>query len=158
MKVTFIIISILFLSTTVFSQSKYTLNDSIIMCDMKFCYFGDSIQYNGLKDEFRVPLPKCSDVTFHSFEAGGGLYVVYPRHWEYCGSGGCHIYLMKNINGKYHELDEIWGNLDIEKSKLSQNTFYYLKTDKSSFPYKEFEKYFVVDLINENFKFRKYHH
>tara|TARA_Y100000385_G_C12841567_1_gene528995 strand:+ start:439 stop:642 length:204 start_codon:yes stop_codon:yes gene_type:complete len=57
---------------------------------------------------------------------------------------------MKKINSKYEEIDHIWGNLDIEKSKLLPNTFYYRKIDKSSLPYKTVEKQLIVD--NEKFK------
>ena len=150
-----IVIPVLFLSFNVLSQVRFNLNDSILMVNMKICYYGDSIVYNDLKDEFRIPLPKCSEVTFYSFEVGGDLYVTYPRHSEYCGSGGCHIHLMKKINGKYEEIDHIWGNLDVEKSKVSPNTFYYRKTDKSSWPYKTVEQQFIVDIDNEKFKLIK---
>ena len=114
------------------------------MSDMGFCYNGDSIKYNDLQDEFFLPLPKCSEITFHSFELDSNLYVVYPRHSEYCGSGGCHINLLKKVGEEYIEVDEVWGDLNVKKSMVSWGTFYYLKTDKSSKPYKESEVMFVV--------------
>ena len=114
------------------------------MDNMGFCYNGDNIKYNDLQDEFFLPLPKCSEITFHSFELDSNLYVVYPRHSEYCGSGGCHIYLIKKIGGEYIEVDDVWGDLNVKKSMVSWGTFYYLKTDKSSKPHKELECMFVV--------------
>ena len=50
---------LLFIPFVCLGQVKYILNDSILMQKLKFCYFGDTIIYNDLSDEFYQPLLKC---------------------------------------------------------------------------------------------------
>ncbi len=136
-------------------QNKYTLNDSILMQKLKFCYFGDTVVYNDLTDEFYGPLPKCSDGTYHTFLVDSRYYVIYPETIEWTGSGGGTFFLYKSENSEFKRLDEIWGDLDLEKTELESSTFYYIKSDKSSKIFKDYEYEIVIDKEKDKFATRK---
>ena len=70
----------------------------------------DSI-YNNLSDEFRALLPICDNGDFNIYQYPPNYYAVYIRHAEWCGSGGCTIYLYKKEGGSFIELSSIWGDL-----------------------------------------------
>ena len=70
----------------------------------------DSI-YNNLSDEFRALLPICDNGDFNIYQYPPNYYAVYIRHAEWCGSGGCTIYLYKKEGGSFIELNSIWGDL-----------------------------------------------
>ena len=70
----------------------------------------DSI-YNNLSDEFRALLPICDNGDFNIYQYPPNYYAVYIRHAEWCGSGGCTIYLYKKEEGSFIELSSIWGDL-----------------------------------------------
>ena len=112
----FLFILILTIPFVGFGQTRYILNDSILMMKLKFCYFGDSVVYNDLTDEFYHPLPKCSEGTYHTFIIDSNYFMVYPKTIGWTGSGGGHFFLYKKENSEYRKLDEIWGDLNLKKT------------------------------------------
>ena len=78
----FLFILILTIPFVGFGQTRYILNDSILMMKLKFCYFGDSVVYNDLTDEFYHPLPKCSEGTYHTFIIDSNYFMVFPKNPE----------------------------------------------------------------------------
>ena len=132
-------------------ELKYILNDSILMQKLKFCYFGDTVIYNDLPDEFFAPLPKCKDGVYHTFIIDPNYFIVYPKSSDYVGSGGGSFFLYKKENLEYRLIDEIWGDLDLEKTNFDSSVFYYLKTDKSSEQFVDYEYEFIIDKKNDKF-------
>jgi hypothetical protein len=142
---------LLFIPFVCLGQVKYILNDSILMQKLKFCYFGDTIIYNDLSDEFYQPLPKCSNGTYHTFIVHSNYLIVYPETIGYQGSGGGWVFLYKKENSEFKLIDEIWGDLDLEKTNFDSSVFYYLKNDKSTESYVTYEYEFVIDKKNDKF-------
>ena len=138
-----------------FGQTRYILNDSILMMKLKFCYFGDSVVYNDLPAEFYQPLPKCSEGTYHTFIIDSNYFMVYPKTIEWTGSGGGHFFLYKKENSEYRKLDEIWGDLDLKKTNFDSSVFYYIKTDKSTEEYIDYEYEIVIDKKKNKFSIKK---
>ena len=136
---------------TTSKELKYILNDSILMQKLKFCYFGDTVIYNDLPDEFFAPLPKCKDGVYHTFIIDPNYFIVYPKASGYAGSGGGSFFLYKKENLEYRLIDEIWGDLDLEKTNFDSSVFYYLKTDKSSEQFVDYEYEFIIDKKNDKF-------
>ena len=147
----YLYIILLAFSLTVFGQKEYVLNDSILMMKLKFCYYGDSIVYNDGIDEFYLPLPKCSEGSYHTFIIDSIYYVVNPRTSGYSGSGGGHFFLYKKNDIDFMQIDQVWGNLDLEKTDLNSNIFYYHKTDKSTRPFKNYEYQIIIDKDKDQF-------
>ena len=146
-----LILLLLFIPLVSFGQVKYILNDSILMQKLKFCYFGDTVIYNDLPDEFFLPLPKCTNGVYHTFIIDSNYFIVYPQTLGYSGSGGGFFFLYKKENAEYRLIDEIWGDLDLEKTNFDLSVFYYVKTDKSTKPYVGYEYEFVIDKKNDKF-------
>tara|TARA_X000000368_G_scaffold198879_1_gene157003 strand:- start:489 stop:974 length:486 start_codon:yes stop_codon:yes gene_type:complete len=136
-------------------QTRYVLNDSVLMMKMKFCYFGDSVVYNDLTDEFYHPLPKCSEGTYHTFIIDSDYFMVYPKTIGWTGSGGGHFFLYKKENSEYRKLDEIWGDLNLKKTNYDSSIFYYIKTDKSTEKYIDYEYEIVIDKKKNKFSIKK---
>ena len=148
------ILFILFLSTPFigFGQTKYILNDSVLMMKLKFCYYGDSVVYNDMIDEFYGPLPKCSEGTYHTFIVDSNYYVVNPVSGTgLYGSGGCHFFLFKRHNFEFTQIDSRWGNLDLKKTDLDSSIFYYYKCDKSTRVFKSYEYEIIIDKEKDQF-------
>ena len=157
-------ILLILLSSTIFGcsekrvghvQTKYILNDSILMKKLNFCYFGDDVVYNDLKDEFYGPLPQCSEGTYHTFIIDSNYFIVYPQTIEYTGSGGGTFFLYKKENSEYKRLDKIWGDLDLERTNFDSSIFYYIKTDKTTASYKDYEYEIVIDKKKNQFLITK---
>ena len=87
-------------------QFKYSLVKKMGICrDEK-----DSI-YNGHSDEFRGLLPVCNRGNFYIYQYPPNYYAVYLSHAEWCGSGGCTIYLYKKEEDNFIQISDIWGDL-----------------------------------------------
>ena len=144
----FVTLSIL--NLTSFSQNRYSYNDSTLMMQLKLCYYGDSVIYNDLSDEFYGPLRKCSWGEYHTFYIDDYLIIV-PNDAAYVGSGGGIIFLYKMKNDSYIRVDDIWGNFDFEKVDLNNEVFAYSKTYKSTNWYTM--KYtFRINSVDEKFE------
>lgn len=141
----------LFIPLVSYGQVKYILNDSILMQKLKFCYFGDTVIYNDLKDEFFGPLLECKNGVYHTFIIDSNYFIVYPQSSDYGGSGGGFFFLYKKENSEYRLIDEIWGDLDLEKINFDSSVFYYTKTDKFTRPYVDYQYEFIIDKKNNKF-------
>ena len=146
-----LILLLLFIPLVSFGQVKYILNDSILMQKLKFCYFGDTVIYNDLPDEFYQPLTKCSDGVFHTFIIDSNYFIVYPQSSGYGGSGGGFFFLYSKENSEFKLIDEIFGDLDLEKTNFDSSVFYYTKTDKFTRPYVDYQYEFIIDKKNDKF-------
>ena len=124
---------------------SYTNNDSILMQKLNLCYNGDSVIYNGLKDEFFMPLERCRDWNYHSYEIDKRFYLVIPESAGYTGSAGGSIYLYEKSKESYLLIDERIGFFNVQKSDIDNCKFYYTKVDKTTIPYKEYEYIFDVN-------------
>ena len=148
-KISFLILIIIpFISS---GQNKYILNDSVLMQKLKFCYYGDTVVYNDLTDEFYSPLPKCSNGTYHTFMIDSNYFIVYPETWEWTGSGGGNFFLYKRENSDFKRIDAIWGDLDLKKHELESNIFYYYKRDISTEIRKIYKYEFTIDKEKDKF-------
>lgn len=141
----------LFIPLVSYGQVKYILNDSILMQKLKFCYFGDTVIYNDLKDEFFGPLLECKNGVYHTFIIDSNYFIVYPQSSDYGGSGGGFFFLYKKENSEYRLIDEIWGDLDLEKINFDSSVFYYTKTDKFTRPYVDYQYEFIIDKKSNKF-------
>tara|TARA_B100000161_G_scaffold207896_1_gene152819 strand:- start:2933 stop:3439 length:507 start_codon:yes stop_codon:yes gene_type:complete len=124
---------------------SYTNNDSILMQKLNLCYNGDSVIYNGLKDEFFMPLERCRDWNYHSYEIDKRFYLVIPESAGYTGSAGGSINLYEKSKESYQLIDERIGFFNVQKSDIDNCKFYYTKVDKTTIPYKEYEYIFDVN-------------
>ena len=124
---------------------SYTNNDSILMQKLNLCYNGDSVIYNGLKDEFFMPLERCRDWNYHLYEIDKRFYLVIPESSGYTGSAGGSIYLYEKSKESYLLIDERIGFFNVQKSDIDNCKFYYTKVDKTTIPYKEYEYIFDVN-------------
>lgn len=124
---------------------SYTNNDSILMQKLNLCYNGDSVIYNGLKDEFFMPLERCRDWNYHSYEIDKRFYLVIPESAGYIGSAGGSIYLYEKSKESYQLIDEKIGFFNVQKSDIDNCKFYYTKVDKTTIPYKEYEYIFDIN-------------
>lgn len=92
-------------------------------------------------------LPICSSGNFLVYQYPPNYYAVYIRHFEYCGSGGCSIYLYKKEKEKYLQIDDIWGDLQLEECK--NNDLIIGKTIKLDFCWYNASRKVIV--INDSF-------
>ena len=146
----FFFVTLCILNLNSFSQNSYSLNDSTLMMKLKLCYYGDSVVYNDLSDEFYGPLRQCSWGQYHTFYLDDYLIIV-PNDAAYIGSGGGTIFLYKVINDGYIQVDNIWGNFDFEKVDLHNEVFTYSKTYKSAYWY-TMEYTFKINNIEDKFE------
>ena len=124
---------------------SYTKNDSLLMQKLNICYYGDSVIYNGLNDEFNMPLESCRDWSYHSYEIDKRFYLVIPESAGYTGSAGGSIYLYEKSKEIYQLIDQRIGFFNVQKSDVDNCKFYYTKVDKTNIPYKDYEYVFNID-------------
>ena len=124
---------------------SYTNNDSILMQKLNLCYNGDSVIYNGLKDEFFMSLERCRDWNYHSYEIDKRFYLVIPESAGYTGSAGGSIYLYEKSKESYRLIDSRIGFFNVQKSDIDNCKFYYTKVDKTTIPYKDYEYLFDIN-------------
>jgi len=115
------------------------------MQKLNLCYYGDSVIYNGLNDEFNMPLERCRDWDYHSYEIKKRFYLVVPESAGYSGSAGGTIYLYEKSKEIYQLVDQRIGFFNVQKSDVDNCKFYYNKVDKTTIPYKDYEYVFNID-------------
>ena len=108
-----------YVETEVFPKywTEYTPTDQFkhaLVKKMGICRDEKDSIYNNLSDEFRALLPICDKGDFNIYQYPPNYYAVYIRHAEWCGSGGCTIYLYKKEEDNFIQISDVWGDLILE--------------------------------------------
>ena len=130
-----------------FGQNYLSLNDTFLLDEMGVCYLTNT---NRIVSEDNVH-GYCKENNFDVVKLGSH-YLVFQNSGPGCSgsrSGGCQLYLYKEVNHKFYLLDEnSWGFYNISYDSVKNGVFSRSTSVYLNPCFLHITSYFKVDTIN----------
>jgi len=128
----------IFICLPIFSLAQTDLFKEKMLSSLDLCVLGDKQDWlnNDSISHKRLKLSPCS--TCSVYKHSEQYYICYSG-LDWCGSRGCSVFLISNIDNKYVIADEIFGDMWFEKDKILFGEKFHAKCGHRIYLTKEIE-------------------
>tara|TARA_B110000467_G_C18045213_1_gene328083 strand:- start:4 stop:531 length:528 start_codon:yes stop_codon:yes gene_type:complete len=134
----------IFICLPIFSLAQTDLFKEKMLSSLDLCVLGDKQDWlnNDSVSHNRLKLSSCSTCNIHKHSEQ--YYICYSS-LDWCGSRGCSVFLISDLDNKFVIVDEIFGDMWFESGKIFFGEKFHAKCGHRIYLTKE------IEIVNERF-------